>query len=231
MTGTLLEDLQRCGNPIDVPKQICHGINAGPKIHAARFPNFKFQISNLKSPEPDAPAASGADHTRPPCTTRPMTPSVPISSDLVSRLTPLFDGRPGIRGTLHVEISEPREEMQKSDGSRQNSDAPGAPTDAHSTPDSRQSTPADRPSSLDAGPSTAVLDFVSSDDTLDRYGEIIIASGWRLDKYRRNPVFQNAHQYGDVIFTLGRALITEVRQTVTSFSSSLAAPDPARAGE
>src|SRR5206468_585198 len=29
--------------------------------------------------------------------------------------------------------------------------------------------------------------------------------------YRRNPVFQNAHQYGDIIFTLGRALTTEVR--------------------
>jgi hypothetical protein len=56
------------------------------------------------------------------------------------------------------------------------------------------------------------LDFVSSDETLDRYGEIISADGWRLDNYRRNPVFQNAHQYGDVIFTLGRALITEVRE-------------------
>src|SRR5881227_330037 len=57
----------------------------------------------------------------------------------------------------------------------------------------------------------AVLDFVASDETLDRYDEIIVASGWRLENYRRNPVFQNAHQYGDVIFTLGRALITEVR--------------------
>ena len=55
------------------------------------------------------------------------------------------------------------------------------------------------------------LDFISSDETLDRYGEIISAEGWRLENYRRNPVFQNAHQYGDVIFTLGRALITEVR--------------------
>ncbi len=30
--------------------------------------------------------------------------------------------------------------------------------------------------------------------------------------YRRNPVFQNAHQYGDIIFTLGKALVTEVRE-------------------
>ena len=29
--------------------------------------------------------------------------------------------------------------------------------------------------------------------------------------YRRNPVFQNAHNYGDILFTLGKALVTEVR--------------------
>src|SRR5262249_43837849 len=55
------------------------------------------------------------------------------------------------------------------------------------------------------------LDFIASNETLDRYGEIIAAGGWRLDNYQRNPVFQNAHQYGDIIFTLGKALITEVR--------------------
>jgi hypothetical protein len=58
----------------------------------------------------------------------------------------------------------------------------------------------------------SVLDFIASDESLDRYGEVISASGWRLDSYRRNPVFQNAHQYGDILFTIGRAVITEVRQ-------------------
>lgn len=56
----------------------------------------------------------------------------------------------------------------------------------------------------------AVIDIRVSDETLDRYGEIILASGWRLDNYRKNPVIQNAHQYGDVTFTIGRALRTEV---------------------
>ena len=56
----------------------------------------------------------------------------------------------------------------------------------------------------------AVLDFISSDATLDRYHESIEPTGWKLDSYLRNPVFQNAHQYGDVIFTLGRALITQI---------------------
>jgi len=56
-----------------------------------------------------------------------------------------------------------------------------------------------------------IIDFIASSERLDRCEEIICASGWRLDTYRRNPVFQNAHQYGDVLFTLGRALVTEVR--------------------
>ena len=60
-------------------------------------------------------------------------------------------------------------------------------------------------------PSLPIIDFIASNEALDRYGEIIIASGWRLENYLRNPVFQNAHQYGDILFTLGKALITEVR--------------------
>jgi len=60
-------------------------------------------------------------------------------------------------------------------------------------------------------PAPAIIDFLASTEALDRYHEIIVPSGWRLEAYRRNPVFQNAHQYGDIIFTLGKALITEVR--------------------
>src|SRR5271169_4662588 len=59
--------------------------------------------------------------------------------------------------------------------------------------------------------SSATLDFIASTATLDRYHEIIEPAGWRLDSYRRNPVFQNAHNYGDILFTLGKALSTEVR--------------------
>jgi HK97 family phage prohead protease len=67
------------------------------------------------------------------------------------------------------------------------------------------------PSALDSGPSTPVLEFVASDETLDRYNEIISASGWNLANYQRNPVFQNNHQTGDIIHTLGKAVLTEVR--------------------
>src|SRR4051794_20377650 len=134
------------------------------------------------------------------------------SPELTSRLIPLFDGRPGIRGTMNVEISE-----APADGSQAKAAAAGAIDPDLNVPDSKNP----EPSMLDAGPSTPpspILDFISSDDSLDRFGEIIVASGWRLENYRRNPVFQNAHQYGDVIFTLGRALMTEIRQIGTSFS-------------
>lgn len=36
--------------------------------------------------------------------------------------------------------------------------------------------------------------FVASDETVDRYGDIIRASGWQLDAYRRNPVMLYGHQ-------------------------------------
>jgi len=58
--------------------------------------------------------------------------------------------------------------------------------------------------------SSATLDFIASTATLDRYHEVIEPGGWRLDSYRSNPVFQNAHNYGDILFTLGKALSTEV---------------------
>src|SRR5437763_16991584 len=62
--------------------------------------------------------------------------------------------------------------------------------------------------SVPADTAAPVVDIRVSDETLDRYGEIITAAGWRLDNYRKNPVIQNAHQYGDVIFTLGKAVQT-----------------------
>jgi len=101
----------------------------------------------------------------------------PLSASFPNRLVTLCDGRPGLRGALHIEARVPAESaIQRADGS-----------------------------------TAPVIDFIASDETLDRYHEVIAAQGWRLENYLRNPVFQNAHQYGDVIFTLGRALCTEVR--------------------
>ncbi len=63
------------------------------------------------------------------------------------------------------------------------------------------------PSDL-AGP---VIDFRSSDETLDRYQERIAVGGWRLENYKRNPVVQNAHSYCSLSDTIGKSLITEIR--------------------
>jgi HK97 family phage prohead protease len=97
-------------------------------------------------------------------------------------LIPLHDNRPGLRTLLQVEIREPVPPTAAGEGE----------------------------AGVSLG-SSAVLDFIASTATVDRYHEIIEPAGWRLESYRRNPVFQNAHNYGDIIFTLGRALLTEVR--------------------
>src|SRR6266850_4108203 len=110
-------------------------------------------------------------------------------SDFSSRFVQLPDGRPGLRTCMQIETREPSKNE--------------VGTTSTSSPSSEQ----------------PCLDFISSDESLDRYDEIISASGWKLDNYQRNPVFQNAHQYGDVIFTLGRALITEVRVGTRSTAS------------
>ena len=121
------------------------------------------------------------------------------STPFGSRLIPLSDGRPGLRGCIHVDISQPAD-ASPSPGGQSGSD--GA---------DRGEGKSASASSICDNSCNSCLDFVASDATLDRFDEIITPSGWRLDSYQRNPVFQNAHQYGDIIFTLGRALITEVR--------------------
>jgi hypothetical protein len=50
-----------------------------------------------------------------------------------------------------------------------------------------------------------VLTMRASDETLDRYEEVISAAGWKLENYAKTPVIQNAHNYGSIIDTIGRA--------------------------
>ena len=57
----------------------------------------------------------------------------------------------------------------------------------------------------------AIIDFRSSDQTVDRYNEIIVAGGWKLENYQKNPVVQNAHRYSSVLDTVGKSIQTEVR--------------------
>ncbi|MGC8743884.1 MAG: HK97 family phage prohead protease [Verrucomicrobiia bacterium] len=61
-----------------------------------------------------------------------------------------------------------------------------------------------------------VVEFIASDESIDRAGEVIRAGGWLLENYRKNPVFQNSHQYGDIIFTIGKTEQIEVRNSAVS---------------
>lgn len=44
-------------------------------------------------------------------------------------------------------------------------------------------------------PETRTGEIIASDATVDRYGDIVEASGWRLENYRRNPVMLIDHSY------------------------------------
>src|SRR5207302_10011836 len=76
----------------------------------------------------------------------------------------------------------------------------------------RASVPSDQ-----SGP---VIDFRSSDQTLDRYQEVITVAGWKLDSYAKNPVVQNAHSYCSLSDTIGKSIITEVRDDASGYVAS-----------
>ena len=50
------------------------------------------------------------------------------------------------------------------------------------------------------------MSFVLSTDDVDRHGDEIVSGGWKLDAYRRNPVFLWAHDYARPV--IGRAVDT-----------------------
>jgi len=43
-----------------------------------------------------------------------------------------------------------------------------------------------------------VIRFIASDESLDRDGDIITATGWKLDNYLKNPVVLYGHDYGEL---------------------------------
>ncbi len=62
-----------------------------------------------------------------------------------------------------------------------------------------------------------VLEFIASTEDKDRQGDIIRASGWKLDNYLKNPVFQWAHDYSQPpigkavkVWVQGKKLMTQV---------------------
>lgn len=52
-----------------------------------------------------------------------------------------------------------------------------------------------RPITVDEASRT--VKFIASDETVDRYGDIVRIDGWDLSNYLRNPIFAWAHKTGD----------------------------------
>jgi HK97 family phage prohead protease len=50
-----------------------------------------------------------------------------------------------------------------------------------------------------------VMDFIASDNTIDRYGEVIEPAGWMLENFRANPVIPDCHDYSSIGKILGKA--------------------------
>lgn len=74
------------------------------------------------------------------------------------------------------------------------------------------------------------MTFVISTDEVDRHGDVIVASGWNLDSYRKNPVFLWAHDYARPV--IGKAvdiwgephrLMAKIQFAPTEFAQEVAA--------
>lgn len=52
----------------------------------------------------------------------------------------------------------------------------------------------------DSGP---VLTFIGSDESVDRYGDVVRQGGLKLDNFRRNPVVPDCHDYSSIARILG----------------------------
>jgi len=71
--------------------------------------------------------------------------------------------------------------------------------------DGRQGLRGGLPCEVKAAGDTAapVLDFIATDETLDRYHEVISLDGWELDNYLKNPVVVDSHDYSTIAKIVG----------------------------
>lgn len=68
---------------------------------------------------------------------------------------------------------------------------------------------------------------IASDDTEDRYGDVVVADGWHLDNYAKNPVWLVDHFY------MVERIVGQARDVRVSGNKLLAryVPDPVDSGE
>ena len=56
-----------------------------------------------------------------------------------------------------------------------------------------------------------MMDLIGSDDSIDRYNEVINQDGWQLDNFRANPVIPDCHDYSSIACVLGKAVNVDVK--------------------
>jgi len=49
-----------------------------------------------------------------------------------------------------------------------------------------------------------IAEYIASDETIDSYREVIRASGWRFDNFRKNAPFVDSHDYGSIDKLVGK---------------------------
>lgn len=54
--------------------------------------------------------------------------------------------------------------------------------------------------------SEGLVDYIASDESIDSYGEIIRASGWRFTHFKKNAPFVDSHDYSSIGRLLGRVV-------------------------
>ena len=55
-----------------------------------------------------------------------------------------------------------------------------------------------------------IVEYVASDQSVDSSGEIVMVSGWKFDRFRKNAPFLNSHQGWDITALLGKVLSADV---------------------
>jgi hypothetical protein len=51
---------------------------------------------------------------------------------------------------------------------------------------------------------TGLIEYIASNETIDSYNEVIMASGWRFDDFEKNAPFVDSHNYNSIENLLGR---------------------------
>lgn len=66
-----------------------------------------------------------------------------------------------------------------------------------------------------------IVDYVASDETVDSYREVILAKGWKFNRFQKNAPFVNSHDYGTIENVLGKVLSFNVMPNESTGKSEL----------